>query len=201
MIEVSGKMNLLKTILTSAIIFFSLLASGCSMPKPGVLTFDEHTFNLKCYRASDMKVAYGNYHSLGLSNRAYTPNHERRICRAKKLSDNDSRGSMIGLYSAFEGPLHVQWHALDDSVINATVDLDEIFPDKEIPNNEDPKQIDWNFPTSGLPAIVIEVNDRTLNIYSDVTILLEAPDHNPSHRISKRNRKLVFSKTYTLERK
>lgn len=189
-------MSLTKIIFLNILFIFILILEGCAMGKPGQLVFYKHDFALECYQASDMKIRYGNY-SKGIFLREYTHDHKRKIAHAKRPSDDTKfLTGLIGTYYAFEGPLRIQWHALDDSVINATVDLNKIFPEKEIPNNEDPKQIDWSLPTSGLPVIVIEVNNRTLNIYSDVTILLENKDHNPSHRISKRNRKLVFSKTY-----
>jgi hypothetical protein len=190
-------MNLVKKVFLMALFFATFVLGGCSIPKPGILTFDKHNIDLECFDASDMRISYGNYKSHGLYLREYNHNHERKIARAKQTTDDTKfLSGTMGYYRAFEGPLYVQWHALDDSVINATIDLYKIFPDKVIPNNEDPKQIDWSLPTSGLPVIVIEVNNRTLNIYSDVTILFEHPDHKPGHRISKRNRILVFSKTY-----
>jgi len=174
-----------------------MFCAGCAMAQPGVLTFDKHNIVLYCYDASDMKISYGKHQSHGLYEREYTPNHERKIARAKQPSDDTKflAGGM-GDYRAFEGLLYVQWHALDDSVIKTTVDLDELFPNKIIPHKEDPKRIYWPIPTPRLPFIVIEVNDRTLNIYSDVDVLLLPEDGNVSNKKSHRNRTLVFSKTY-----
>ena len=174
-----------------------MFCAGCALAQPGVLTFDKHNIVLDCYDASDMKISYGNYRNHGLYQREYTPGHERKVARAKRPSDDTNfLDGTMGYYRAFEGLLYVQWHALDDSVIKTTVDLDEVFPGKVIPNHEDPKRIYWPIPTGRLPCIVIEVNNRTLSIYSDVDILLLPEDGNASNKKSHRNRTLVFSKTY-----
>lgn len=161
------------------------------------LKFEKHNIKLKCFDASDLKIVYGNYHTHGLNNREYNPNHAREVCPSKKPNDDTKflSGGM-GAYSAFEGPLRVQWHALDDSMIDTTVDLNEIFPEKVIPNKEKSNRIYWPIPTIGWPFIVIEVNNRMLNIYSDVDISILPEDGNISNRTTHRNRTLVFSKTY-----
>lgn len=190
-------MNILKVAFLSALFLSTLSLGGCAMATSEILTFEKHNIKLKCFDASDLKIVYGNYHTHGLNNREYTPNHAREVCTSKKPNDDTKflSGGM-GAYRSFEGPLRVQWHALDDSIIDTTVDLDEIFPDKIIPNKEDPNRIYWPIPTSRLPFIVIEVNDRTLNIYSDVDISIVPEDGNISNRTSHRNRILMFSKTY-----
>lgn len=190
-------MNILKVAFLSALFLSTLSVGGCAMTKPGILTFDKHDIKLQCYDASDMKIRYGNYRSHGAYEREYNRDHRREIARAKVPSDDTKfLSGTMGYYRSFEGPLYIQWHALDDSVIETTIDLDEIFPGKVIPNHEDPKLIYWPIPTVGNPVIIIEVNDRTLNIYSDVDISLLYEDRNASNRTSKRNRILVFSKTY-----
>lgn len=190
-------MKIVQSILFSALVLSTLSLGGCAMAKPGVLMFDKHNIDLECFDASDMRISYGNYKSHGLYLRKYNHNHERKIARAKVPSDDTKfLSGTMGHYRAFEGPLFVQWHALDDSVIETTIYLDEIFPNKAIPHKEDIKNIYWSIPTTGLPVIVIEVNNRTLNIYSDVDVSLIPENGDVHHRISKRNRTLVFSKTY-----
>jgi len=190
-------MNIVQSSFVGALVLLILSFGGCAMAKSEILTFEKHNIKLKCFDASDLKIVYGNYHTHGLNNREYTPNHVREVCPSKKPNDDTKflSGGM-GAYSAFEGPLRVQWHALDDRVIDTTIDLDEIFPGKVIPNKEKSNRIYWPIPTTGLPFIVIEVNNRTLNIYSDVDISIVPEDGNVSNRTSHRNRTLVFSKTY-----
>jgi len=171
-----------------------MLCAGCAVAQPDVLTYSKHTLDIDCYNASDVKIKYGSYNVPGRNNREV--NNERKICRDKTERDEKRSPSLTGMYHGFEGPLRVQWHALDDSVIDVVINLDEVFPNKVIPHNEDPKRIYWSIPTSRLPFIVIEVNNRTLNIYSDVDILLLPEDGNVSNKKSHRNRTLVFSKTY-----
>lgn len=92
---------------------------GCAMAKSGVLTFDKHDMKLQCYDASDMKIRYGNYRSHGAYEREYNQDHRREIARAKVPSDDTKfLSGTMGYYRPFEGPLYIQWHALDDSVIN-----------------------------------------------------------------------------------
>lgn len=190
-------MKIVQNSFMSILILLSLFLDGCSIPKPGVLTFDKHDLHLDCYSASDLKIGYGNYRRHGLYNREYNRDHQRIIARAK-VPEDDTRflSGGMGSYRSFEGPLRVQWHSLDDSIIDTTIDLNEIFPDKVIPNKENPNRIYWPIPTTGNPVIVIEVNDRTLNIYSDADISIVPEDGNVSNRTSHRNRNLMFSKTY-----
>lgn len=190
-------MNIVQNSFVGVLVLFTLFLSGCSVAKPGVLRFEKHNIKLKCFDASDLKIQYGNYNTHGLNNREYTPNHKREICPSKKADDDTKflSGGM-GYYRAFEGPLRVQWHSLDDSEIDTIVDLNEVFPEKIIPNKEDPNRIYWSIPTSRLPFIAIEVNNRTLTIYSDVDISILPEDGNVSNRTSHRNRTLMFSKTY-----
>ncbi|MDD3770013.1 MAG: hypothetical protein PHV10_05305 [Sulfuricurvum sp.] len=190
-------MNIVQSSFVGALVLLILSFGGCAMAKPGVLTFDKHDLYLDCYSASDLRISYGNYKSHGLYLRQNNRNNERKIARAKEPNDDTKfLSGTMGYYRSFEGPLYIQWHAFDDSVINTTVDLDEIFPAKTIPNHEDPNRIYWPIPTTGNPVIVIEVNNRTLSIYSDVDISIVPEDGNVSNRTSHRNRTLVFSKTY-----
>lgn len=190
-------MKIGQSTLFSALVLSTLSLGGCAMAKPETLIFEKHNIKLKCFDASDLKIGYGNYRTHGLNDREYAPNHQRDICPSKKPSDDTKylSGGM-GYYRSFEGSLRVQWHALDDSVIDTTINLDDVFPDKIIPHHEDPKRIYWPIPTTRLPFIVIEINDRILNIYSDVDISILPEDGNVSNRTSHRNRTLMFSKTY-----
>jgi hypothetical protein len=181
----------------TALIFSIFIFNGCAIPMPGVLTYEKHSLHIDCYSASDVKITYGPYRALGAFNREFKPDHRRELGRPKQLSDDTKflTGNME-YYRSFEGPLKIQWHSLDDSVIETTIDLNKIFPAKIVPHNEDPNRIYWPIPTTVPPVIVIEVNDRTLSIYSDVAISLIPDDRNISNRKSKRNRILVFNKTY-----
>ena len=171
-----------------------MFCAGCALTQPDVLTYAKHSLDIDCYNASDIKVKYGSYNVPGRNNGEVY--NERKICRDKTQYDEKRSPSLTGMYHGFEGTLRIQWHDLDDSVIDTVINLDELFPNKVIPHKEDPSRIYWPIPTPRLPFIVIEVNNRTLSIYSDVDIFLLPEDGNVSNKKSHRNRTLVFSKTY-----
>jgi hypothetical protein len=75
-----------------------------------------------------------------------------------------------GYFDAFEGPLTVKWRSLDGAQYSVVLDLNEIFKDRIVRHTEDPKRVDHD--SSHYPVIVVEVNDRTVNLYMDVHVAL-----------------------------
>lgn len=160
------------------------------------LRFKEHAMVGRRFSATRMEVIYGRhliYNSVGYPGSrpeviiTKTPAHEAR---------DPSGSGTIGL-RAFEGPLKVKWHSLDDEAHEVTLNLADIFKDRLVPHKEDPAAIDQELPfISYGPTIVIEVNDRTLSIYMDVGIYLRPADPKTQARIDRRNRTLAYSKTF-----
>jgi hypothetical protein len=117
--------------------------------------------------------------------------------RAKRPDDDKRLPGTIGGFRAFEGPLGIEWRSRDGSQHSETLDLEAIFRDRIVPHKEDPDRIDESMPMiPRSPTIAIEVNDRTLSLYMDVFIALRPTDPSSKSRDSRRNRTLVFSKSY-----
>jgi len=96
----------------------------------------------------------------------------------------------------FPPPAKVTWRSKDGTSHEAEIDIGEIFKDQLIRHNvarEDATDI----PTSGMPGIILEVNDRTINVYMRAIIAtkeLQKPG-NP-HSDFRNDLIKAFSKTY-----
>jgi hypothetical protein len=151
------------------------------------LKFQRHNLALNCYSAGDMRVTYA--HQLHTA-------YSGKMAREKRPEDDKRLPSSIIDFRAFEGPLKVEWRSRDGESHLVVLELDDIFKDKVVLHREDPQRIDESMPMiPSNPTIVIEVNDRTLNVYMDVDIALHPTDPNARARDMRRNRTLAYSKT------
>ena len=163
--------------------------SACnSLIHRGPLTFKTHDISTNCYSAQDVKISYGSLVNKicakGIS-REKTANDDRRL----------PTGSALG-YRAFEDKVYVEWRSSDKEFHSQVLDLDEIFKGKVVLHNIDPKLIYWPIPMVGDgPTIVVEVNDRTLNVYMDVEVKFETKNENSIAVSATRFRTLAFTKT------
>jgi len=172
------------------------LQTGCatmsSTPRP--LKFDKFNFSTSCFSADDMEVIYGNRHirNSKMINKLFPPSK----MRPAKQPNDDKRLPRVhmgpkGYFEAFEdGPITVKWRSLDNTQHSIVLDLDEIFKDRIVRHTEDPKLVDHV--NSRNPVIVVEVNNRTINLYMDVWVSLSRTE--TSKRISHRHRTLIYSK-------
>lgn len=151
------------------------------------LKFKTHDLNIQCYSASNMKLEYaGNEFHLfeGKVSKEKTPADENRYPNGKS-----------GSYNAFAGPVNLKWRSRDGSQHATTINLDEIFKDRKVLHKEDPSKIYMPMPITGNePTIIIEINDRTVNVYMFVAIQLVSA--NTTKRDESDNRTLAFSKTF-----
>ena len=88
------------------------------------------------------------------------------------------------------------WRSKDGTLHEAEIDIGEIFKDQLIRHNVSHE--DASDPaTDGMPRIILEVNDRTINVYMRATMWLKQPRF-PEKPLSDSQRDLikVFSRTY-----
>jgi len=174
-------------ILIAFTFIFSISACN-SLIHRGPLTFKTHDFSPDCFSAQDVKISYGN-----LVDKICTKGIYR-----EKTADDDRRlpiGAALG-YRAFEDKVHVEWRSRNKEFHSQVLDLDEIFKGKIVLHNIDPKLIYWPLPMIGDgPTIVVEVNDRTLNVYMDVKVRFETKNEHSITRSATRFRTLAFTKT------
>jgi len=154
---------------------------------------NKHNIGLKCYNASDLHLVYGRF---GMKIYDREDNDGKRDLADPKSERSNPEANMVG-FEVFRdnGRVKLSWRDYNDNPIEYEFNLYDIFKDKIIPHRkEDEDLIVWEQPYIFTPGIIFEVDDRTLNIYSDVDIRLIDPKTG-----KKRNRRdliLAFSKTF-----
>ena len=95
----------------------------------------------------------------------------------------------------FPAPAQISWISKDGTPLKAEVDIGEIFKDQLIRHNVPRKELTEN--QGVLPAIILEVNDRTINVYMRATLWTKEPQI-PGNRLSNQRSDLikVYSHTY-----
>ncbi len=192
------RQNIVNLFVMTMFLLIAALQPGCatmsSTPPP--LKFDKFNFSTSCFSADDMQVIYRNryIHDRVLSKKLF-----KKIvgmCPAKHPDADkrlpDAYMGPKGYFDAFEGPLTVKWRSQDGAQHAVVLDLDEIFKDRIVRHTEDPKLVDHV--NSYYPDIIVEVNNRTVNLYMDVWVSLSRTE--TSKRVSHRHRTLIYSKTF-----
>jgi hypothetical protein len=96
----------------------------------------------------------------------------------------------------FPAPAKITWRSEDGTPYEAEIDIGEIFKDRLVRHNVSRQDVTDNALGDG-PGIILEVNDRTINVYMRVTIWLKQP-RLPDRPHSDYQDELikVFSRTY-----
>ena len=167
------------------ILNFNQSKAMTAMTKKPDLTFKRHDFGVACYNASDLRVVY-----------AGIPFVREAECRDREPYDEKRiKANTTGLI-AFSGPVDVKWKSEDGEQHQYQLDLDEIFKGKKVLHHEKEEDLLIKHPSYD-PGIYIEVDNRTLNIYMDVNIILSPNGvDNGNQRYSRRNVTLAFTKTF-----
>lgn len=156
------------------------------MASEKVLKFSQHDISIKVFSASDVEIVYaGSPHRLSFG----------KVFRAKTPDDvRDFKWGTSGSYKAFAGPVDIAWRSQDGTALKYVLNLDEIFPERKILHTEDLAKLYQAEPVyGGRPNIILEVNDRTLNVYMFVTMRLEKDAQTREHRD---HLTLAYSKTF-----
>ena len=76
------------------------------------------------------------------------------------------------------------------------MNLSDIFKDRLVLHSEDPTKIFQPRPLlEGQPIIIVEINDRTVNVYMLVTLQLRPADPSSLRRDQREHRSLAYSHT------
>jgi hypothetical protein len=124
-----------------------------------LLKFRTHDFGILCFGgATNVNLVYaGSRHNLCVGD----PASEKTPADMEKVP-----GFLSGSYHAFAGLVEMDWNARDGTHLSHTVDLNEVFKDKIIPHAGDSTRIYEKKPvTGGEPTVIVEVDDRTVNVY------------------------------------
>lgn len=139
---------------------------------PWPLKFKQHNFNAYCYNTLRCSVIYNKFQfSLSLfESSGPTPAGDYR--------SRWSGTNIIGDH--FAKPVKVDWLSLDGSRHHAQVDLAKMFKDRLVRHNVPREDIPegwlaaWGVEPLGVD-ILMEVNDRTINVYMKALIITKEP--------------------------
>ena len=155
------------------------------------LFFIKHHFSTQCFDTQYCRVQYG---SVPAEDRKPTGSIESVGRHYPAILTQAKR---IGIQN-FAGPVVIDWNSKDGTALHAEIDFDELFKDRLVPippavKREDiPERINISEPT-----IVVEVVDRTVNVYTSTHIPMKE-EQIPGNRYSDFNDDLVrvFTRTY-----
>lgn len=163
-----------------ATLALSLIMTGCSsamtskapiasIAKPGEkrepvewpLKFQVHYFNAYSFSTRGCKVYYSNMW------RRLDPEDELQGSSAR-LGDKypNILTANMGPIRNFPEPARVSWISSDGTPLEAEVDIGEIFSDQLVRHNLKRDEVSTEGVGPGtMPGIILEVNDRTINVY------------------------------------
>jgi hypothetical protein len=175
------------------IIILSILGVNL-MGQEHIIKFGErHNLNLYIYDASDASIRYSNTF-VGRYDKEYKDD-PRDLAPSKKPEDEKNMKATMIAYPVFAGEVRLKWHDYNDVPLEYNFDFNEIFPTKTIPY---PKELEdriiWEDPLNGDPGIIIEIIDRTLNIYTLIDIDTLIPGTNKIKSI--RYHEKVYTKQF-----
>jgi hypothetical protein len=122
------------------------------------LRFSVHNFGAACYSTYGCRVHYGHYYP------GDDPDDELQISSDSVNGYPNVLHASWGPIPNFPPPAKVTWRSKDGTAHEAEVDIGEIFKDQLI-RHKVPRE---DISTEGSlppPEIILEVNDRTINVY------------------------------------
>lgn len=151
------------------------------------LRFMRHNFGIATYAVQECLVVYANRpHTSG-------PRPALEDVHPNSLKAKTANHLMI---RNFPPPAVVKWKSRDGTPLEAEVDIGEIFKD-ELVVHETPREEMSEYTPMVNPDVIMEINDRTINVYMKAFISLKAP-RIPGNRYSNSRSDLVlaWSRTY-----
>ena len=151
------------------------------------LRFKGHNFGIATYALQEYTVVY--------ANRPYSggPRPAREDVHPNSLNATGAGHIMI---RNFPPPALVKWKSRDGTSLEAEVDIGGIFKDELVLYDAPREEISDRTPLVN-PDVVMEINDRTINVYMRAYLSLKAP-RIPGNRYSNFRHDLVlaWSRTY-----
>jgi len=159
------------------------------------IPFSTHAFGAGCYDTYGCKVLYNNRYLVNSPDDIKTTSS---ASLGNKYPDTMT-ASNIGIrnFPHFPPPAEVTWRSKDGQQHHATVDLEAIFKDKVILHHVPQDQLPPILQADISPDIILEVNDRTINVYMKAmvqTTVLQKPG-NP-YSDFRNDLILAYTKTY-----
>ena len=154
------------------------------------LRFSRHGFGARCWNVQRCSIIYDNREHGTVDPYIYSPVVYRSAGAPPNVDWKELWSANHSVAPAYHGgkifpaePVKINWISLDSTEHSTAVDLDAIFKDRLVLHNVEREDI----PVSWLAAwenesidILLEVNDRTINVYSralDVSCDLTEPEN------------------------
>ena len=155
------------------------------------LKFRAHTFGVSTYSTYGCRVEYGGRIRVDDPGERLQSSSEALGAR---YPDNMTAG--MGPLPNFPPAAKVTWRSKDGTALQAEVDIGEIFKD-ELIRHHVAREDALDPASSGTPGIILEVNDRTINVYMrDMIALKESQFSDRPHSDFRNDLIKVFSRTY-----
>lgn len=156
------------------------------------LKFKGHYFGVATYSTYGCKVLYGG------RARAEDAPDKLEMASAKVPNYPNNLKAGWGPIRNFPSPAIVTWRSKDGASHEAEVDIGEIFEDELIRHNLTKDELTpATLISDHAPGIILEVNDRTINVYMRATLWTKELQI-PGNRLSDQRNDLikVYSRTY-----
>jgi hypothetical protein len=154
------------------------------------LRFFAHEFGTSCYSVHGCEIKYGHYWR-------EEPEDELTLSSAS-IGDKypGNLGASWGPIRNFPPPALVTWRSRDGTPLHAEIDMAEIFKDQLVLHKLEREEVGVNV-SALTPGIILEVNDRTINVYMRAHISTKELQI-PGNRYSDFRNDLIkaFSRTY-----
>ncbi|QVX40692.1 hypothetical protein J4H89_23145 (plasmid) [Ralstonia solanacearum] len=163
-----------------------------AMTRQVPLHFKRHNFEALCYDTLGCTVVYnGHYQVQKAEDKLSPPKPTGDRSKAWGSTDLDIRN--------FPSPAEVRWRSKDGAAHEASIDIGRIFKDELIWHNlrkEDMTDF-YSGPVAGTPDIYLEVDGRTINVYTAMFIPTRV-EQIPGNKDSdfRKDVFLVWSRTY-----
>lgn len=155
------------------------------------LKFRAHKFGVSTYSTYGCRVEYGG--------RVRADDPEERLQSSSEALGSRYPNNMtagMGPIPNFPPAATVTWRSKDGTALQAEVDIGRIFED-ELIRHHVAREDALDPASSGTPGIILEVNDRTINVYMRDMIALKKPRFpDRPHSDFRDDLIKVFSRTY-----
>lgn len=166
---------------------------------PWPLVFDDYSLDTRCYNTLACSIIYARHQLVSPKNlgspsgQPHRPDWKDQWHGNFSTYDFDTRG--------FPSTVEFRWKALDGIQREAEIDLDDVFPGHQIKHQVPREAVDedWASTMRKSADILMEVNDRTINVYTRAKVLGKQeidPEHRPGKRVAYYSLMLAWTRTY-----
>lgn len=154
------------------------------------LTFRSHYFSSFCYSTYGCRVHYSSYPA------SIAPDDVLATSSDSIRNYPNNLEAGMWSFSNFPAPAKVTWRSKDGVPHEAEIDIGAIFKDQLVRHNV-AREDAGKYALSDWPDIILEVNDRTINVYMRALIWTKTPQKPGNPHSNLRNDLIkAFTRTY-----